>query len=71
MEANALPDLPGPQLSEFIARKTGLHFPPERRMDLQRGLAGAAEEFGFADAVACADWLLSAPLTRPQDQTEP
>ena len=44
----------------------GLHFPPERWADLQRGLAGAAAELGFADVAACADWLLSAPLTKAQ-----
>lgn len=44
----------------------GLHFPGERLTDLRRGLAAAAEEFGFDDVGACADWLLSAPLTRAQ-----
>jgi chemotaxis protein methyltransferase CheR len=29
-------------------------------------LAGAAEEFGFGDAGACADWLLTEPLTKAQ-----
>ena len=56
------------QLSELIAEKMGLHFPRERRDDLQRGLAGAAEEFGFEDAAACVGWLLSAPLTKAQLQ---
>ena len=55
-----------PRLSEFVAQQTGLHFPPERRSDLQRGLTTAAVEFGFADAASCAEWLLSVPLTRPQ-----
>jgi chemotaxis protein methyltransferase CheR len=44
----------------------GLHFPRERLTDLQRGLAGAADEFGFDDVAGCADWLLSAPLTKAQ-----
>ena len=45
-------------------------FPPERRADLQRALAAAAAEFGFADSASCAaEWLLSAPLTRPQLHT--
>ena len=52
------------QLSDFIAEGTGLHFPRERWDDLKRGLAGAAQEFGFDDAAACADWLLSAPPTK-------
>jgi chemotaxis protein methyltransferase CheR len=51
-------------LSEFIAERMGLHFPSKRWGDLRRGLAEAAEEFGFADVAACADWLLSAPLTK-------
>jgi hypothetical protein len=29
-----------------------------------RGQRGAAGEFGFADVAGCADWLLSAPLTK-------
>jgi chemotaxis protein methyltransferase CheR len=55
-----------PRVSEFVAQQTGLHFPAERRQDLQRGLIAAAAEFGFADTSSCAEWLLSTPLTRPQ-----
>lgn len=51
------------QLSEWIARTMGLHFPRERWGDLQRGLAGAAQEFGFDDIAACIDWLMGAPPT--------
>ena len=69
MRVDGVPDSLLPRLSEFIAEQTGLHFPPERRPDLQRGLTAAAAEFGFADSVACADWLLSTPLTRPQLHT--
>ena len=53
-------------LAEFIARHLGLHFPPERAADLQRGLQAAAREFDFDDAEACATWLLSAPLNGHQ-----
>src|SRR5262245_6828793 len=56
------------RLSEFIAERMGLHFPRERWTDLQRGLAGATAEFGFADVGACVDWLLTAPLTKAQIQ---
>lgn len=56
------------RLSDFIAAQIGLHFPRERQTDLQRGLAGAAEEFGCANLAECAEWLLSAPLTRTQLQ---
>ena len=56
------------QLSEFIAEKMGLHFPPERLVDLQRGVAEAAHELGFADVVACVRCLLSAPPAKAQLQ---
>jgi chemotaxis protein methyltransferase CheR len=56
------------QLSGFIAGAMGLHFPEERWADLQRGVTGAAAEFGFKDTTACAKWLLSAPLTKDQLQ---
>jgi chemotaxis protein methyltransferase CheR len=56
------------QLSELIAGKMGLHFSHERREDLERGIASAAEEFGFADKSACVHSLLTAPLTRKKLQ---
>lgn len=56
------------QLSQHIAERIGLHFPRERWNDLQRGFAGAAQEFGFEDTEECLDWLLSAPPTRSQLQ---
>src|ERR1700686_4222613 len=55
-----------PGLSELIAEQMGLDFPHERLADLQRGLAGAADEFGFDDVAGCVDWLLFAPLTRTE-----
>jgi chemotaxis protein methyltransferase CheR len=66
VQADVIPDALWQRVSEFVAEATGLHFPAERRPDLQRGLTAAAAEFGFADGASCADWLLSAPLTRPQ-----
>src|SRR5882757_6175269 len=69
MQTDGIPDALWRRLSEFIAQHTGLHFPPERRSDLQRGLTAAATEFGFADSARCADWLLSASLTRQQLHT--
>jgi len=56
------------QLSEFIAERIGLHFPPERWDDLKRGFADAAQELGFEDIAACIDWLLSAPPSKAQLQ---
>lgn len=58
-----------PRVSELVARTLGLHFPPERSADLQRGLAGAAAQLGFASVNSCAKWLLSAPLTQAQLNT--
>src|SRR5882672_2540005 len=69
MQTDGVLDALWGRLSEFIAQNMGLHFPPERHSDLQRGITAAAAEFGFADSARCADWLLSARLTRPQLHT--
>ncbi len=66
MPASALPEVQWQRVSEFIAVRVGLHFPPERRIDLQRGVAAAAEAFGFMDEAECVEWLLSARLNRTQ-----
>jgi len=66
MSAEAIPDSVWKRLGDFVARNTGLHFPPERLVDLQRGFNAAAEEFGFADRERCVEWVLSGALTRPQ-----
>jgi chemotaxis protein methyltransferase CheR len=47
------------RVSELIAARTGLHFPPERRADLERGLAEAARELGYHSCDACIDRLLT------------
>lgn len=52
--------------SQFLSGQMGLHFPPERAADLQRGLRSAAREFGFEQVADCVEWLMSAPLTRSQ-----
>src|SRR6266481_3808172 len=54
------------QLSDFVARQMGLHFPRERWGDLERGIRSAAPEFDAPDAGSCAQRLLSAPLARNQ-----
>jgi chemotaxis protein methyltransferase CheR len=69
MQVDAVPDALWQRVSEFIGTNTGLHFPAERRADLQRGLTAAAMDFGLADGTSCAEWLLSAPMTRVQLQT--
>lgn len=55
-------------LSEFVATRTGLSFPPERWADLERGIAAAAPDFDFPDGESCARWLLTAPLTRRMNE---
>jgi chemotaxis protein methyltransferase CheR len=54
------------QLSEFIAAKTALHFPPERWGDLEHKAGSAAKEFGFAGKEEFIQWLVSSPLTTGQ-----
>jgi chemotaxis protein methyltransferase CheR len=63
---NRVSDAQWSQISQFVAQTMGLHFPPERSADLQRGVAAAARELGFEDAAACAGWLMSAPPTKAQ-----
>jgi chemotaxis protein methyltransferase CheR len=66
-EAVLVPQLD--QLSDLIASRMGLHFPPERRTDLQRALSEAAPELGFDNAAACAEALLTAPPSAAQLRT--
>jgi chemotaxis protein methyltransferase CheR len=54
------------QFAEFLANHIGLHFPPERWPDLQRGIRAAAKEFDYEREEACVRWLMSAPLTTAQ-----
>jgi chemotaxis protein methyltransferase CheR len=61
-----LPDALLADVSEFVAQHIGLHFPPARWRDVERGLAAAAREFGLPDAETCARALLAAPLTHAQ-----
>lgn len=53
-------------VSESVESQLGLHFPPERWADLDRGLRGAAPELGFESVEKCASALVRARLTRPQ-----
>lgn len=56
--------MPAPGLEEFsafVAGRTGLYFPREKFADLERAVARAAPELGFADAGACISWFLAAP----------
>lgn len=69
MHADALNAPRWDQLSELIASRTGLHFPPERRADLRRALGEAAGDFGCASGDACADRLLSSPWSPEELRT--
>lgn len=54
------------RVSERIAGAMGLHFPEGRWADMERGLDRAAAEFGCANAVALAEWLLAVELSPSQ-----
>ena len=63
---SALSSLVLAQLTEKIASRLGLHFPPEKRHEFVRGLEMAREEFGFPSEDATADFLLKSPLSQAQ-----
>lgn len=54
------------ELSALLSSRMGLHFPPERWSDLDRGLRAAAAEMGCKGAEECARALLAARLSREQ-----
>jgi chemotaxis protein methyltransferase CheR len=54
------------QLSEFIERQMGWHYPPQRWPDLIRGITPAARQLGFEDLEPCVGWLLSSTLSSEQ-----
>ena len=53
-------------VSHSVEAQLGLHYPPERWADLERGLRGAAAELGFGSVEECARALTLARLARPQ-----
>ena len=62
----ATPEVLLSDLSECLAGKMGLRFSRERWAELERGIGGAASEFGIADVSTCIRWLLSEPLQKRQ-----
>jgi chemotaxis protein methyltransferase CheR len=54
------------RVSGLVAERMGLHFGPDRWVDLQRGLTAAATELGLAGPEAYAQRLLSGPLRQSQ-----
>jgi len=66
MPVSRMPPTLSAKISDLIAGKMGLHFPPGRWTDLEQGLDRAAKEFGLPDAGACAEWLIAADLSQRQ-----
>lgn len=54
------------RLSAYIDQRMGLHFPPERVSDLERGLHDAGEALGCTSLRASAEKLLSMDVTRTE-----
>lgn len=52
------------QASVRMSMLMGLHFPEDRRADLERILCETAPAFGFTDVVTFAEWLISFPLQK-------
>ncbi|MBI5589342.1 MAG: tetratricopeptide repeat protein [Deltaproteobacteria bacterium] len=52
------------RLSVFVAARMGLHFPRERRSDLERAIGSAARELDFSDTESCIEWFLSSSSSR-------
>ena len=67
-----MPSIPRQQLAALaalVARWTGLHFPPERYAELERGLVRAARDFGHAGTTSFVNFCLTTPsLTADQVQ---
>jgi chemotaxis protein methyltransferase CheR len=69
VRAEARASAPWQRVSELIAARTGLHFPPERHLDLERALGSAARDLGHENAVDCARWLLDAEISAQELRT--
>jgi chemotaxis protein methyltransferase CheR len=54
------------QFSRFVEANMGLSFPEGKWAELERGTRSAACEFGFGDAEACIQWLMSSRLSKGQ-----
>ena len=49
------------RLSGLVAECLGLHFPPDRQPELERGIRAAAAELGYENTAACVAGLLASP----------
>lgn len=56
------------KFSKFLTEQTGLHFPPSRLPDLQKGTDAAAGELGFSDPTAFINHMLDGGMTGDQLQ---
>lgn len=54
------------EFGDFVTREIGLYYPPERLLDLQRGILAAAKELEFDDAESCIHWLMTGPISQKQ-----
>ncbi len=59
MRTEVLPDERWRRIGERITAGMGLHFPPERLPELQRGVAAAAQDLGLSDLDRCIERLLA------------
>src|SRR5713101_3007652 len=60
----SIPDELISQAAELIAAQLGLHFPPARWDDLERGIGAAAREFGSRDLQSFVRSFISSPWTK-------
>ena len=56
------------QVSEYLARNLGWHFPPDRWRDLERGLREIARSRNFDTTESCIDWILSTSADRERTE---
>ncbi|MFO7890298.1 MAG: CheR family methyltransferase [bacterium] len=54
------------ELSDYIRKQMGLHYPKEKWLDLLKSIREASLDFGFDDVEACINWLISSPLKKNQ-----
>lgn len=54
------------ELSDYIRKQMGLHYPKERWLDLLKSIREASSDFGFEDVETCINWLISSPLKKNQ-----
>src|SRR5712691_9255156 len=62
----SIPDELLSQAAERIAAQLGLHFPPARWDDLERGIGAAARELDFRDLESFVRSFVSSPLTKSE-----